>query len=496
MDIEVISDRVAALRAQCAALGREVVQGGGGLEAEEAFELAGDAQALANAADGLVAVLGAFGARVETTVTSRGPVGRVHPVGFVDAMAATEMALATGLTEGVAGLKAALGAALGQRFPRLQDLLVGGDVPAVSMHKVLDACAGLDVDACLRVDAQLAPRLAGCDPARVTGVARQVAGRVAADQVAAQAERTRRGRTVEVRPGDDGLTSWWALLPSATSAAAFAAVTALAGDYRELDDALTVDQSRADAFGDLLLRHVRVTASVTLGVPVLSDATTTAPGYGPPTRDRFDLADTDLVADPATGDLVAAATLDPDVREALCWVEVPAEDDPCGGAGATLDPRYTREAVAGGHTVSGTALPGLGWVDAGTVAALLATVPLQVARAVLDADTGTLASLTTDAYRPPAAMRDLVRTRDGTCRMWGCTRPATHTDLDHTRPWPHGQSTPTNLAALCRRHHRMKQHGRWRSTLAPDATLTWTHTAGSTRTTEPTHRTWPDPIPF
>ena len=90
-------------------------------------------------------------------------------------------------------------------------------------------------------------------------------------------------------------------------------------------------------------------------------------------------------------------------------------------------------------------------------------------------------------------MRDLVRTRDGTCRMWGCTRAATHTDLDHVRPWPEGHTTAGNLVALCRRHHRMKQRGRWRPTLAPDATLTWTdtgttHTTGTTRTTEPAHR--------
>ena len=226
MDSESIGSRIAALREQCAALGEQVVCGGRGLSAEDAFELAGAAQGLANAADALVAVLGAWGARVETTLTSAGPVERVHPVGFVDAMAATEMALAYGLTEGVAGRKAALGAALGERFPLLRGRFVAGDVPAVSVHKVLDACAGLDVEACEQVDEVLAPRLGSCDPARVTSMARQAAARVAADQVTAQSERTRRGRTVEVRPGDDGLTSWWALLPSATSLAAFAAVDA------------------------------------------------------------------------------------------------------------------------------------------------------------------------------------------------------------------------------------------------------------------------------
>src|SRR5687768_1475234 len=205
MDRGTMSSRVAALRAQCAALGREVVHGGRALGADEAFELAGEAQALANAADALVAVLGAWGARVETTLSAHGPVRRVHAGGFVDAMAGTETSLATGLTEGVAGRKAALGAALGERFPLVRDLLVAGAVPVSCAQKVVDACAGLDLDACGRVDEQVAPRLTTCDPARVTSLARQVARRVAADQVAAQGERTRRGRTVEVSPATDGL---------------------------------------------------------------------------------------------------------------------------------------------------------------------------------------------------------------------------------------------------------------------------------------------------
>ncbi|WP_299448181.1 hypothetical protein, partial [uncultured Phycicoccus sp.] len=78
-------------------------------------------------------------------------------------------------TEGLAGRKAALGAALGERFPRVRELVLAGDLPVSSAHKVVDACAGLDVDACEKVDAELGPRLAAMDPARVTSVTRSVA---------------------------------------------------------------------------------------------------------------------------------------------------------------------------------------------------------------------------------------------------------------------------------------------------------------------------------
>ncbi|WP_299448177.1 DUF222 domain-containing protein, partial [uncultured Phycicoccus sp.] len=104
------------------------------------------------------------------------------------------------------------------------------------------------------------PRLAAMDPARVTSVTRSVAARVAAGQVAAHAERARRARSVQVRPGVDGLSEWYAALPTATSAAAWSAVDTLAAEYRGLDPGLSVPESRADAFGDLLLRTVQVTA--------------------------------------------------------------------------------------------------------------------------------------------------------------------------------------------------------------------------------------------
>ena len=118
---------------------------------------------------------------------------------------------------------------------------------------------------------------------------------------------------------------------------------------------------------------------------------------------------------------------------------------------------------------------------------------------MLAADTGTLVSTTSRAYTPPKAMRGFVTTRDGTCRMWGCGRRAEYADLDHVQPWPGGPTSPANLAGLCRRHHRLKQQGRWRYTLSPDGTVTWIGPAGQVRVTEPQHRLLPlpppDPVP-
>ncbi len=240
-------------------------------------------------------------------------------------------------------------------------------------------------------------------------------------------------------------------------------------------------ESRADAFGDLLLRNVTVTANVTFGVPVVTGAPDPEPSPVEPTRFRYDRDDDDTIIDHDTGRLVRVGDLTPDSREELSWVEIPPE--------TYSDLATTVHPVTPGYAISGTHLPGLGWVEAHTVAGLLKTLPLDVARAVLDADTGTLTCHTSSAYRPPTAIREFVTTRDGTCRMWGCSRRADHLDLDHTRPWPTGPTTPTNLTGLCRRHHRLKQTGRWRYTMTDDGTITWTSTTGRTRTTEPAHRT-------
>ena len=168
------------------------------------------------------------------------------------------------------------------------------------------------------------------------------------------------------------------------------------------------------------------------------------------------------------------------------WVRPPIAT---GGQG--LGPDFSLSAAL----ISGCEIPGIGFIDADTIEALLTVVPTDISRALLDARTGTLIESASNAYRPSKAVTDFVTTRDGTCRMWGCNRPATTCDLDHARPWPAGPTTPTNLGGLCRRHHRLKQRRRWTYQLAPDGTATWTSPTGTTRITQPDFATLPPPPP-
>ena len=119
-----------------------------------------------------------------------------------------------------------------------------------------------------------------------------------------------------------------------------------------------------------------------------------------------------------------------------------------------------------------------------------APVPDAVARAL--AAGGTWRRLVTDPlsgavidvgrtrYRPPAALADLVRARDGACTHPGCAVPARRCDLDHITPWSGGGTTGLdNLTALCRTHHRLKHAPGWTLTRTPGGDLTWTTPTGA-----------------
>ena len=87
----------------------------------------------------------------------------------------------------------------------------------------------------------------------------------------------------------------------------------------------------------------------------------------------------------------------------------------------------------------------------------------RLRRLVTDPVTGHLLDVGQTSYAPPQAMIDFVVTRDNTCILGGCSRPARHCDLDHRVEFSHvGSTSSENLACLCERHHTMKHKGGWR----------------------------------
>src|SRR6478735_4715029 len=96
--------------------------------------------------------------------------------------------------------------------------------------------------------------------------------------------------------------------------------------------------------------------------------------------------------------------------------------------------------------------------------------------------------LSTPAYEIPDRIREHVILRDTTCVFPWCTRPARRGDVDHIvafhhdaptdgRPQP-GPTTTSNLASLCRSHHRLKTHTAWRYRMVAPGVFEWTSPHG------------------
>jgi len=168
-----------------------------------------------------------------------------------------------------------------------------------------------------------------------------------------------------------------------------------------------------------------------------------------------------------------------------------------GGSSERARSRATARAAIAVHTDIPTLL---GLADTPAHVPGVGPVPAELARALASdadwvrfthAESGGLTNIGRQRYRPTSAVADLVRARDKRCQFPHCEQPADYCDLDHIKPFDHRQpgsggfTTPDNLQALCRRHHRMKTHGDWQVRREADGHLTWIGPAGETSRTEP-----------
>ena len=81
--------------------------------------------------------------------------------------------------------------------------------------------------------------------------------------------------------------------------------------------------------------------------------------------------------------------------------------------------------------------------------------------------------ISSTGYQPSDRLREQVVLRDRTCVHPYCTRPARSADLDHISEYPAGGTTSSNLAPLCRFHHRLKTHSGWNYTVIEPGTYLW-----------------------
>lgn len=368
------------------------------------------------------------------------------------------------------------------RIPEVLDALVEGEIRDKLLHLVVRETAGATDRACAAiVDHLLQPvrgrpgttRLTALEPREVAKACRRVLARVDEGVLERRAARNRATLLdVTLEPGPIGTSYLTAILPSEIGQVIKAAVDDLAGQIRTDQPGTPVGSARAQALTDLALRGVTVDTSVMIGIPVIPCAGSDSPfgvstdqGPGPGFA-----PDSEIGCDAIGRDLRGRFDSMSSTRRAC-------RDDQHPERPALTTPSTPPAAT----WVSGVEVAGVGYIPADVVASIATHMDTRVARVLLDTTTGATVETSANTYRPPAAIRRLVAARDATCRMPGCTRPATGCDIDHAVPWPQGQTAATNLASLCRHHHRVKQSPGWRHHLGADGTVTWTSPGGTSR---------------
>ena len=383
------------------------------------------------------------------------------------------------------------------RFPSTFGALAHGRISLAHARVIQDAGSALEDRAALSsYEAVVVACAEQQAPGRVRRLAVREAEKAQPEPLNIRHERAREERRVWITPLPDGMAELGAVLPAAvaygihdrltqmakahadlareqaTAASGRPTVAAGSLDQRSTDqrtadqpstdqpttDQLTIDQLRADLLADLLLRGApaghdtpdgllaAITARVDVTVPVLTliDGENLA-GSGHASED-CPIADTAAaaVAGPATAVNTSTET---------AKSQVPAE----------LDGRHP--------------------IDPAT-AIILAGQATAWNRVLTDPITG--AVLAVDRYRPGEDLKRLLTARDTRCRFPGCGIKARNLDLDHTHDAALGGPTETgNLAGLCRRHHMLKHHSRWKPRQTGAGILEWTSPTGRKHTDHP-----------
>ncbi|WP_347885081.1 DUF222 domain-containing protein [Pseudarthrobacter sp. CC12] len=231
-------------------------------------------------------------------------------------------------------------------------------------------------------------------------------------------------RRMEYTPDRDGM-AWVSLyLPGDTACAIWNRTTATARGLQGPDEPRTLSQLRPDIAASLLLGAVQASGEGSTGTAPGTQGVT---GIGKVPAPRADV----LVTVP--------------VFALLGLTDEPAVLDGFGPIPASM----ARKLVAGGAE--------------------------SFYRVLVDPRDGAPLEIGRKNYRLTGSIKRWIRLRDAQCTFPGCTNKTPDNETDHLQAWEHGGTTNvSNLAQLCRKHHRLKHHSQW----APAPPRARTHRAG------------------
>lgn len=352
--------------------------------------------------------------------------------GVVERSVRLELATALRITEAAAAGLLALAHSLVHRYPAALESLGRAQMTEKHAEILVDALDAIEPEVRDRVASRA---VALAETLSVGSFRRALRTLIEAERSVTLAERHAAAiveRRVVVEAAHDGMAWIHALIPAVEARAIHARLTAMAKAIgAHPDDARSLDQVRADVFGDLLVdgdtraiapeaRGIRATVAVTVPALALLDSRREAPSA-------------------SVGDLPVVEGIGP--------IPIDTARELCGGADAWM--RILT------HPESG--------------------VVLSVGR----------------QYRPPPSLRRLVRWRADRCMAPGCGIPAARCEIDHTVAYEHGGTTSLdNLGPLCKGHHTVKHHGGWQVEQVPGSggALRWTSPSGRCYLVEPERR--------
>ncbi len=442
-------------------------------------------RAASAAAAAQLAAIGELARRRPRSGAAGGPAGHSDAgdplVPEISEFAVDEVAAALRLSRPGAGARLHVAVEL-TRLPAVASALSDGLLDVPKVRAVVDAVAVLDPVTAVAVTDRVLPRAGRQTVGQLrASLSRSV---LAADPAAAERrhERAVAARSVTLQPARDGMAELWASLPADAAVAVFGRLDALA--RRAGRDGRTMDARRADA----LVATVLVDgAAIASSDPMLRTGALPASAPASPEVQDGSRAPRGAPVAPAPRRAsVPAGVSVPRVPPGAPVAPAPRRA-PVPPASAEAGEGAVLVAAARVHvTVPVATALGLG--DEPGELAGYGPVPASVARRLagtaswrkvsVDPVTGAVSEIGRTPYTPSAALADLIRARDATCRFPGCRQPARRCDLDHVVPWPDGPTTAANLAALCRHHHRLKHQARWSVRAGTGGDLVWTSPAG------------------
>lgn len=375
-----------------------------------------------------------------------------------------QLATALRITEYAAGRMITHAEALACRYPATLDSLSRGDITVKHVEILVDELDQLPPDLRSQVTAR-ALELAEAES--VGPFRRALVALIETVQAPTLEERYQsavRRRRIGVERGEDGMGTLYAHAPLVALQAIFGRATQIAKTITaDAGETRTLDQVRADVLCDLLIDGMTdsipaeargIRASVVVTVPALTllgkNPAASAPGAPQPAAPGTPRVpgDSDRDAESTPTDAAVSGFAGSAIVEGVGPIPMSVARELCGGDSS--------------------------WM-----------------RVLTHPETGMVLSVGRTQYRPPAALRKLVKWRADRCMAPGCGVPASRCEVDHQLAWEHGGETSLqNSAPLCKGHHIVKHHGGWTVTQHPDAcgALEWLSPTGRRYTVQPERR--------